>query len=98
VREPARKHPLGQAKELSVRADPDRGLTDGERHQLRVTDQRRSAAPRRDRVVVGEDVRCNDKGFQIRHLELPSRGDMVWKPFVLTRRVPANPPTFTSSL
>jgi hypothetical protein len=30
---------------------------------------------RRDRVLVREDIPCNDKGFQIRHLELPSRGD-----------------------
>src|SRR6266508_2150977 len=35
----------------------------------------RSAGPSRDRVLIGEDVRCNDKGFQIgRHLEPPSRG------------------------
>src|SRR5581483_1325153 len=33
------------------------------------------AAARRDRVLVSENVGCNDKGFQIRHLELPSRGD-----------------------
>jgi hypothetical protein len=98
VRKPARQHPPGQAEELPIGADPDRSLRDGERDKLRVNDQRRPATPRRDRVLVGEDVRCNDKGFQIRHLELPSRGDMVWKPFVLPSRVPADPPTFTSGL
>ena len=43
-------------------------------------------------VLRGEDVRCNDKGFQIRDLELPFRGDTVWKSFVFAVRVPANPP------
>ena len=75
MRKPARQHPPDQAEELPVRADPDRRLTDRERDQLRVTRQRRPARPSRDRILIGEHIRCNDKGFQIRHLELQSRGD-----------------------
>ena len=75
MRKPARQQPRDQTKELAVRADPDRGLRDRESNQLRVRDQRRPATTGRHPILVSEDVRCNDKGFQIRHLELLSRGD-----------------------
>jgi hypothetical protein len=58
-----------------VRADPDRRLRDREGDQLAVTDERPPPAACRDRVLVREDIGCNDKAFQIRHLELQSRGD-----------------------
>jgi hypothetical protein len=74
VRKPARQQPPDQAEELPVRADPDRRLGDRERDQLRVADQRTPGAMRRDRILVSEHIGCNDKGFQIRHLELQSRG------------------------
>jgi hypothetical protein len=99
MRKPARQHALDKAEELAIGADPDRRLRDRERDQLRVGCQRRSPTPRRDRILVSEHIRCNDKGFQIRHLELPiSRGHMVWKPFASAERVPADPPDFTSSV
>jgi hypothetical protein len=75
VREPARQHTTDQAEELPVGADPDRRLRDRKRDQFGIADQRPPASSRRDRIVVSEDVGCNDKGFQIRHLELQSRGD-----------------------
>jgi hypothetical protein len=69
-------------------------LPDRQGDQLRVAGQRRPTATGRDRELISEDVGCNDKGFQIRHLELLSRGDTVWKPFVFFERVPADPPDF----
>src|SRR5579862_1060871 len=75
MREPAGQHAPDQTEELPIGADPDRCLRDRERDQFRVTDQRSTTAAPRDRVLVSEDVGCNDKGFQIRHLELRSRGD-----------------------
>jgi hypothetical protein len=51
-----------------------------------------------DPMLVSEHIRCNDKGFQTRHLELLLEETQVWRPFFIRRRVPANPPTFTSSL
>src|SRR5215218_9418788 len=75
MREPSRQHPLDQTKELPVGADPDRSLSNGERDQLRITDKRRPTATSRDPILVSEDVGCDNKGFQIRHLELLSRGD-----------------------
>src|SRR5437762_1024943 len=87
MRKPAWQQPLDQAEELAVGADPDRRLADRERDQLRVARQRRPTLPGRDPILVREHLRCNNKGFQIRHLELLSRGD-VWKPFFVKRRVP----------
>src|SRR5689334_24006331 len=75
MREPARQHPPDQAEELPVRAEAYRCLRDRQCHQLRIADQRPAATAGRDPILVSEDVRCNDKGFQIRHLELLSRGD-----------------------
>src|SRR5439155_26462536 len=75
MRKPARQHPADQAEKLAVRADPDRRLRDCQSDQLRRRDKRWPTASWRDRVVVSEDIGCNDKGFQIRHLELLSRGD-----------------------
>jgi len=75
MRKPARQDPLDEAEELPVGADPDSRLTDRQRDQLAVRDQRRTATPGRDPIVVSENVACNNKGFQIRHLELQSRGD-----------------------
>jgi hypothetical protein len=98
MRKPARKNAADQAKELPVGADPDRRLADRERYQLSVARQRRPTRPGRDRVLISEHIRCNNEGFQIRHLELPSRGTQVWKPFFIKPRVPANPRRFTSSL
>ena len=75
TREPSRQHPPDQSEELPVRADPDRGLRDRQRDQLRVTHQRRPTTTSRDPILISEDIRRNHKGFQIRHLELRSRGD-----------------------
>src|SRR5438874_7421701 len=87
MRKPARQHPADQAEKLAVRADPDRRLPDCQSDQLRIRHKRWPTASWRDRVVVSEDIGCNDKGFQIRHLELLSRGGhMVWKPFVSKAR------------
>jgi len=75
VRKPAGQDPADQAEELPIRADPNRCLGNGQRDQFSVAHQRPAAAPRRDRVLVREHIRCNDKGFQVgRHLEPPSRG------------------------
>jgi hypothetical protein len=96
---PARQHASEQAEELPVRADPDRRLTDRERDQLRVSDQRAPTAPRSDRILVSEDVGSNDKGFQIRHLELQFRGDTGLEALRLRRTGPYRiRPTFTSTL
>jgi len=57
-----------------------------------------NAAGAEDRTLVSEDVGCNNKGFQIRHLELQSRGDKVWKPFFADRGSLPTHATFTSSL
>jgi hypothetical protein len=75
MRKPARQHPLGETEELPVGADPDRRLSNSERDQLRITDKRRPTRPRRDPILLREEIGCNDKGFQIRHLELQSRAD-----------------------
>jgi hypothetical protein len=81
MRKPARQYPPDQTEELPIGADPDRRLRDRERDQLGIVDQRLAAASRRDRVLVSEDIRCNDKGFQIVcHLEPPSRGDTSGSP------------------
>ena len=89
MREPARQPPADQTEELPVRADPHRRLTDRQSDQFRVGDLHRRPRPRRDRILISEHIRCNDKGFQVgRHLELLSRGDTVWKPFVVETRVP----------
>jgi hypothetical protein len=74
MRKPARQQPADETEELPVGADPDRRLRDRQRDQLGVAHKRRPALPGRDPILVSEDVRCNDKGFQIRHLEPPSRG------------------------
>jgi len=94
VREPAGQHPADQAEEPAVRADPDHGLGHRKRDQLSVADQRRPAAARRDRMLVREHIRCDNKGFQIRHLELQSRGDTGLEAFFIAKRVPANPTDF----
>jgi len=65
VRKPARKHPLDQVEELPVGAEPNRRLRDRERDQLRVCRKRR-ATPRRDRILVREDIGCNNKGLSSR--------------------------------
>ena len=91
VREPARQHPADQAEELAVRADPDRSLGDRERDQLRVADQRPPPAARRDRILVSEQIRCDNKGFQIRHLELQSRGDTGLEALLRLRAGPCEP-------
>jgi hypothetical protein len=90
MRKPTRQHPLNQAEELPIRAHSARRLANRERDQLRIARQRRPALPGRDPILVSEHIRCNDKGFQIRHLELLSRRD-VWKPFFAKHRVPAEP-------
>jgi len=90
-----------KAEELTVGSDAHRRLADGERHQLGILYERRPAKARRDLLIVGEDVGCNDEGLQIRrHLELLSRGKRVWRPsFVAAERVPARPAQrITSSL
>jgi hypothetical protein len=47
---------------------------------------------RSDRALVSDDVGCDEKGFQIHHLELRfSRGHVVWKPFSVNPRVCADP-------
>ena len=75
VRKPARQQPPDQTEELTIGADPDRSLSNSERDQLRIPDKRRPAAASRDPILVSEDVGCNNKGFQIGHLELLSRAD-----------------------
>src|SRR6266508_6943192 len=75
MRKPAWQHSADETEELPVGTDPDRRLRDRKRDQFRVACQRGPALPGRDPILVSEDVRCNDKGFQIRHLELRSRGD-----------------------
>ena len=94
MRKPAGQQTLDEAEELPVQTDPDGRLTDRQGDQLAVTDRRWPATPGRDPIVVSEDIACNNKGFQIRHLELQSRGDTVWKPFFAQSRVPANPADF----
>jgi hypothetical protein len=94
MRKPAGQQTLDKAEELPVRTDPDRRLTDRQSNQLAVTDRRRPAAPGRDPIVVSEDIACNNKGFQIRHLELQSRGDTGLEALLRPRRVPANPTDF----
>src|SRR5262249_19316699 len=89
VRKPARQHPADQTEELPGRADPNRRLRDRQRDQLSIADQRLPTAARRDPILVGENVGCNDKGFQIRHLELRSRGDTGLE--ALLREQPAGP-------
>jgi hypothetical protein len=89
MREPARQPVATKTEELAVRAEPHRRLTNSQSDQLRVSDLRCRPRPRRDRIVIGEHIRRNDKGFQVRrHLELLSRGDTLWKPFVIETRVP----------
>jgi len=72
---PARQDPPDQTEELPIRTDPDRGLRDRQRNQLRITDQPRPTLAGSDPILVSEDIRGNDKGFQIPHLELQSRGE-----------------------
>src|SRR6266568_4774876 len=99
MRKPARQHPPNKAEELAVRTDPDRRLTDRQRNQLRVARQRRPTLPGRDRVLISEHIRCNNEGFQIRHLELQSRGDTGLEALLRQAAGPcATRPTFTSSL
>jgi hypothetical protein len=89
MRKPARQPVADQPKDLAVGANPHRRLTDRQRDQLRIGDLRRRPRLRSDRNLVREHIRCNDKGFQIRrHLELLSRGDTIWKPFLVETRVP----------
>src|SRR5581483_6964937 len=81
MRKPTRQPIPDQAEELAGGADPQRRLTNRERDQLRIRDLRRPRRPQRDRVLIGEHIRCNNEGFQIgRHLEPPSRGDTSGSP------------------
>src|SRR6266568_457391 len=91
MRKPARQHPPNKAEELAVRTDPDRRLTDRQRNQLRVARQRRPPPPGRDRVLISEHIRCNNKGFQIRHLELQSRGDTGLEALLRSAAGPCQP-------
>jgi hypothetical protein len=66
---------LDEAEELTVGTDPDRGLTNRERNQLRVRHLRSSTGSSSDPTIISEDAACNNGGFQIgRHLEPPSQG------------------------
>ena len=78
-----------KAEELPIETDPHRGLADRQGHKLRVIDLDRRPRPGRDRILISEHIRCNDKGFQIkRHLELQSRGGQLsGGPFVVKTRV-----------
>src|SRR6202162_3715579 len=75
MRKPARQQPLDKTEELPIGTDPDRSLANRERNQLRITNKRPPTAASRDPILISEDIGCNNKGFQIRHLELLSRGD-----------------------
>src|SRR6185312_10589711 len=90
-----RQDPPDQTEELSIRADLDRRLRNGKRDPLGVVDKRRPATTSRDPILISEHIRCNDKGFQIRHLELLSRGD-TWSgsPSSSSRGSLRNPPDF----
>jgi len=47
----------------------------GRYHQFGIRNERRSTIRTRNSVLVGEGVRCNYEGFQVKcHLELQSRG------------------------
>ncbi len=87
---PPRRRPCAGPAPLAT-GPGDRRLRDRQRDQLRITRQRRPALPGRDPILVSEDVRCNDKGFQIRHLELPSRGDTGLEALRLRRAGPCEP-------
>ncbi len=75
MRKPARQHPLDQAEELPVELIPIAAW--------QTANATSSAslinAGRPPRAGTGyssaKTYACNDKGFQIRHLELQSRGD-----------------------
>lgn len=69
--------PARPSRGTAIGTDPDRRLADGEGDELGVRGRGRSTAARRDRVLVGEDLRCSEEGFQIGHLELPSRGGHI---------------------
>jgi hypothetical protein len=99
MREPTRQHPPHEAQELAIGVDSDRRLADRQCDQLRVARQRRPTLPGRDRVLISEHIRCNNKGFQIRHLELHSRGDTGLEALLRQAAGPcATRLTFTSSL
>jgi hypothetical protein len=100
TRKPARRHTADQAEELPIRTDPHRRLANRQRDQLRISRNRRPPRPGMDSILISEDIRCNNKGFQIRHLELRSRGDTGLE--ALLREQAAGHcetrPTFTSTL
>ena len=62
---PPREHFGDQAEELSVGTYAHRRLADGKSDQLRVTGMGRTAVGEGDPVVIGEQVCCNNEGFQI---------------------------------
>src|ERR1700682_2698857 len=75
MREPARQPVADQTQELPVGTDPHRRLTDSKRDKLSIADLACGPRTSRDPILIREHISCNDKGFQIRHLELQSRGD-----------------------
>ena len=65
MREPAGEHLGDQAEELPVRTQAHGRLADGKSDQFRVTYPGRTAVRERDSVLIGEQVCCNNEGFQI---------------------------------
>jgi len=99
VGKPARQHAADQPQELAVGGDPHRRLADGERDELGVRDQCRSAGPSRDRVPIGEEYAATTRASRSAVISSLHLEGHVWKPsFVLFRRVPAGIRRFTSSL
>jgi hypothetical protein len=65
MREPAGKHLGDQPEELPVGAYAHGRLADGQSDQFRITDPGWPPIGERDLVVIGEQVCCNNEGFQI---------------------------------
>src|SRR4051812_23634726 len=85
--------PLCRCRGSRRRLCPFRRLRDRQRDQP-APDQRPAPAAGRDRVLVGEDVACNDKASRSVISSSNLEGTQDWKPFVTSRRVPPNPPPF----
>ena len=65
MRKPTGKHSFDETEKLPVGADADSRLAHGQSDEVGVSHERRSAVDKRGLILVGEEVSCNNEGFQI---------------------------------
>jgi hypothetical protein len=97
--ETARQHAPDHGEELPVRADPDRRLLKAIQMSSSSEINGFPASCRdRKRTAARKAIGLSDKGFQIRHCELPSRSDTGLEALLRARAAgPCSNGSFTSS-